>query len=51
MLVGSSSSNKSGLEKSALANAILILHPPENFLKQQKNGNDKIWKNAKLTSN
>ena len=30
MLVGSSRSSKSGLEKSARANANLILQPPEN---------------------
>ncbi len=35
MLVGSSSNSKSGLVNSALANAILILQPPENSL--QKN--------------
>jgi len=32
MLVGSSSSRRSGLEKSARASASLILHPPENSL-------------------
>lgn len=32
MLVGSSNRSRSGFEKSARANANLILHPPENVL-------------------
>ena len=32
MFVGSSSKSRSGLQKRALANASLILHPPEKVL-------------------